>query len=60
MCIFRKLSNNKLRNNRLNNHLNHSKKVLFDAHGLELQHFVIPMRIMQVQLIFVKTLRSKI
>ncbi len=49
MFVFRKLSNNKVRNNRLKNHLIHSKKFLFDAHGLELQHFVTPMKIMQVQ-----------
>ncbi len=49
MCIFRNLSNNKTRKSRLNNHLIHSKKVLFDAHSLELQHFVTLMKIRQVQ-----------
>jgi hypothetical protein len=49
MCIFRKLNNNKVRKNGLNNHLNIPKNVLFDAHGLKLQHLVNPMKIMEVQ-----------
>ncbi len=42
MCIFKKLSNNRVRNNRLNDHTIHSKNALFDAHDLELQHLVTP------------------
>jgi hypothetical protein len=46
---IRKLSNNRVKKNRLNNHLLHSKNILFDAHGLDFQHLVPPMKIMQVQ-----------
>ncbi len=49
MCIFIELNNNRVKNNRLKNHIIHSKKVLFDAHGLKLQHLVTPIKIMQVQ-----------
>jgi hypothetical protein len=38
MCIFRNLGNNRMRNNRLTNRIIHSKKQLFDAHGLKFQH----------------------
>jgi hypothetical protein len=41
MCLFRKLSNNKVRNNRLNNII-HFKNVLFGAHGFKLQHSMTP------------------
>jgi hypothetical protein len=36
MSLFKNLSKNRVRNNRLNNHPIHSKNVLFDAHGLKL------------------------
>ncbi len=35
-----KLGNNQVKKKGLNNHIIHSKNVLFDAHGLKLQHLV--------------------
>jgi len=42
MCTFKKLNTNRVKKNRLKNHIIHSKNVFFNARGLKFQHLVTP------------------